>query len=227
MKSSRVHGRREAPLTNLLGAVTTAACLVAAPMAPAQLEEVVVTAAKRTQSTQDLGISVAAISGEEIQRQGLVDSGELLQGVTNLDFRRSAGSSNANIFVRGVGTTGVGFNVQSGVGVYVDEVVLNSPVVNVSQLFDLERVEVLRGPQNTLYGRNTTGGAVNFISNKPEVGGELNGYVNLTYGKFNEMNLEGAVGGPIGDSAAYRIAAQSQQRDGIRTNLYDGKDNVE
>jgi iron complex outermembrane receptor protein len=227
MKSSRVNGRREAPLTNLLVAVTTTACLVAAPMASAQLEEVVVTATKRTQSTQDLGVSVAAISGEEIQRQGLVDSGELLQGVTNLDFRRSAGSSNANIFVRGVGTTGVGFNVQSGVGVYVDEVVLNSPVVNVSQLFDLERVEVLRGPQNTLYGRNTTGGAVNFISNKPEVGGELNGYVNLTYGKFNEMNLEGAVGGPIGDSAAYRIAAQSQQRDGIRTNLYDGRDNVE
>ncbi|CAN0606404.1 unnamed protein product, partial [Ectocarpus sp. 12 AP-2014] len=160
----------------------------------AQLEEVVVTAAKRSQSTQDLGVSVAAIGGDEIQKQALADSGELLQAVTNLDFRRSAGSSNANIFVRGVGTTGVGFNVQSGVGVYFDEVVLNSPVVNVSQLFDLERVEVVRGPQNTLYGRNTTGGAINFISNKPEVGGETNGYINASYGRFNEINLEGAVG---------------------------------
>ncbi|MEO1081712.1 MAG: TonB-dependent receptor [Pseudomonadota bacterium] len=197
------------------------------PTALAQLEEVVVTAAKRTQSTQDLGVSVAAIGGDEILKQSLVDSGELLQAVTNLDFRRSAGSTNANIFVRGVGTTGVGFNVQSGVGVYFDEVVLNSPVVNVAQLYDLERVEVIRGPQNTLYGRNTTGGAINFISNKPEVGGETNGYLNASYGRFNEINLEGAVGGPIGDTAAYRIAAQSQQRDGIRTNRFDGRDNVE
>tara|TARA_R110001599_G_scaffold183999_1_gene377456 strand:- start:9145 stop:11412 length:2268 start_codon:yes stop_codon:yes gene_type:complete len=206
--------------------ITLVAALTSANVS-AQLEEVVVTATKRAQSTQDLGVSVAAIGGDDIQKQALVDSGELLQAVTNLDFRRSAGSTNANIFVRGVGTTGVGFNVQSGVGVYFDEVVLNSPVVNVSQLFDLERVEVIRGPQNTLYGRNTTGGAINFISNKPEVGGETNGYVNASYGRFNEINLEGAVGGPIGDKAAYRFAAQSQQRDGIRTNLFDGRDNVE
>lgn len=201
--------------------------VLGAPFAAAQLEEVVVTAQKRTQSTQDLGVSVAAIGGDDIQKQMLVDSSELLQSVTNLDFRRSAGSSNANIFVRGVGTTGVGFNVQSGVGVYSDEVVLNSPVVNVAQLFDLERVEVLRGPQNTLYGRNTTGGAINFISNKPEVGGELTGYLSGSYGRYDEVNVEGAIGGPLGETTAYRIAGQVQQRDGIRTNLFDGRENVE
>lgn len=197
------------------------------PFAMAQLEEVVITAQKRSQSNQDLGASVAAIGGDEILKQSLSDSSELLQGVTNLDFRRSAGSTNANIFVRGVGTTGAGFNVQSGVGIYFDEVALNSPVVNVSQMYDLERVEVVRGPQNTLYGRNTTGGAINFISNKPDVGGETTGYLNATYGNFNELSLEGAAGGPIGETAAYRIAAQSQQRDGIRKNLFDGRDNVE
>lgn len=225
MKSTMHRGVRGAAQNALAWALLSIGLWV--PTALAQLEEVVVTAAKRTQSTQDLGVSVAAIGGDEILKQSLVDSGELLQAVTNLDFRRSAGSTNANIFVRGVGTTGVGFNVQSGVGVYFDEVVLNSPVVNVAQLYDLERVEVIRGPQNTLYGRNTTGGAINFISNKPEVGGETNGYLNASYGRFNEINLEGAVGGPIGDTAAYRIAAQSQQRDGIRTNRFDGRDNVE
>ena len=188
------------------------------------LEEVIVTATKRPISMQDVGVSVAAFSGADIERQGIRDSEELLLKVPGLDIRSNAGSTNANIFLRGIGSTGIGWNIQSGVGIYADEIALNSPVVNILQTYDLERVEVLRGPQNTLYGRNTTGGAINFISRRPEVGGDLNGYASASIGNFNDVTLEAAIGAPIGDKAAFRLSAQSQQRDGIRTNLFTGTD---
>ena len=82
----------------------------------------------------------------------------------------------------------------------------------------MERVEVLRGPQNTLYGRNTTGGAVNFISNKPKTGQDINGNLSVTYGRKDELNLEGAIGFPLGERAAARVALISQNRDGIFEN---------
>ena len=191
------------------------------------IEKIEVTSQKRTQSIQDVGVSVSAITGDQIQKQALTDSIDLLQGVTNLDVKLTAGSSNANIFVRGIGTTGVGFNVQSGVGVYSDEVALNSPVVNILQLFDLERVEVLRGPQNTLYGRNTTGGAINYVSRKPAIGSENEGFINTSIGRFGEVNIEGAYGTSLGDNSAIRLSVLSQERDGIRHNVFDGRDNVE
>ena len=128
------------------------------------LDEIIVTATKRSASLQDVGVSVSALGTEQINRINPVDSTELFQSVPSLELRSNAGSTNANIFLRGVGSTGISFNLQSGVGSYADEVVLNSPVVNILQVYDLERVEVLRGPQNTLYGRNTTGGAINYIS---------------------------------------------------------------
>ena len=207
--------------------------MASAPLALAQdddsfLEEIVVTATKRAESLQDVGVSVTAFSGDDISRLNLADSTDLLSRVANLDIRGAASpSSNANVFIRGVGSTGISFNLQSGVGFYADEVVLNSPVVNVLQLFDLERVEVLRGPQNTLYGRNTTGGAVNYISRKPEVGGEATGHVNATVGRFSQFDLEAAYGAPIGDRAAFRVAVNSATRDGFRRNLFTGRDDEE
>ena len=191
------------------------------------LDEVIVTAQKRVQSLQDVGVSVAAFSGEDIARAELRNSEELLLKVPNLDIRSNAGASNANIYLRGVGSAGIAFNIQSGVGVYADEVALNSPVVNILQVYDLERVEVLRGPQNTLYGRNAPGGAINFISRKPDVGGETTGHLNASVGRFSELNLEGAIGAALGDKAAIRVSAQSQTRDGIRTNLVNGSDDVD
>lgn len=190
------------------------------------LEEIVVTATKRSESLQDVGVSVAAFSGEALERMGLKNSDEILLQVPNLEIIANAGASNANIFLRGIGSAGIAYNIQSGVGLYADEVALNSPVVNILQTYDLERVEVLRGPQNTLYGRNTTGGAVNFISRKPQVGGEANGYVNATYGRFNQFDVDAAYGAPIGQNAALRISGQVQSRDGIRKNLETGRDDV-
>jgi len=191
------------------------------------LEEMVITATKRAESLQNVPVAVSAFSGDELERLGVTSSDDVLLQVPNLEIQANAGSTNANIFLRGVGTTGIGFNVQSGVGIYSDEVALNSPVVNILQLYDLERVEVLRGPQNTLYGRNTTGGAVNFISRKPDIGGEIDGFVSGSVGRFNEINLGGAIGVPLGEKVAIRFSAQSQTRDGIRTNLLTGRDDVD
>ena len=191
------------------------------------LEEIVVTAAKRQQSLQDVAVSVSVLSSDAIERINPNDSIELAQQIPSLEVRSNFGVTNANIFLRGVGSTGVSFNLQGGVGIYSDEVVLNSPVVNILQVYDLERVEVLRGPQNTLYGRNTTGGAINFISRKPAVGGDTNGFIQGTFGRFGQTDVDAALGVPIGDSAAFRGAVHYQARDGIRTNLVTGADDFE
>ena len=206
-------------------AVVAAGAMTLANNVSAQqiLEEILVTATKRSESLQDVGVSVAAFSGEALERMGLKNSDEILLQVPNLEIISNAGATNANIFLRGIGSAGIGFNIQGGVGLYSDEVALNSPVVNILQTYDLERVEVLRGPQNTLYGRNTTGGAVNFISRKPEIGGEANGYLNAAYGRFSQFDLEGAYGAPLGENAAIRISGQGQFRGGIRENLETGR----
>lgn len=133
------------------------------------------------------------------------------------------GSTAANIYIRGVGTKGPGYNQVAAVGIYVDEVSLNSPIVNVLQLFDLQRVEVLRGPQNTLYGRNTTGGAVNFVSVKPRVADGTWGYLTLTGGQFSQADVEGAVSFDLGQEWAARLALIKQTRDGMYNNSYLGE----
>ena len=101
---------------------------------------------------------------------------------------------------------------------------MNSPVVNILQVYDLERVEVLRGPQNTLYGRNTTGGAINYISKKPEVGGDTNGYVSATFGEFNQLDMNAAIGVPLGDKAAIRLAIQHPGTRWHHQKLVTGRD---
>ena len=219
-------GTAKASILTLL-LLATASTGTGAAGGDGRLEEVLVTAQKREQSLQDVAVSVTAFTAADIARSQLRDSEEILMKVPNLDVRSNSGSSNANIFLRGVGTVGIGFNLQSGVGIYTDDVALNSPVVNILQVYDLERVEVLRGPQNTLYGRNTTGGAINFISRKPEIGEEMNGFGSVSYGRFNELSLEGALSMPLGDKAAARFAFQSQTRDGIRENLVTGSDDIE
>ena len=138
------------------------------------LEEVIVTAKKRDQSLQDVGISINAFSGEELELMNLTNTEEVLYRVPNLDIIKNGTNTFANFILRGVGSKGLASS--NSVGVYVDEVVINSPGVNLLQVYDMERVEVLHGPQNTLYGRNTTAGAINYVTRKPEIDGENNGF---------------------------------------------------
>jgi len=154
---------------------------------------------------------------------GVRSAHEVLRLIPNAGVLPQGGAKQ-NYFIRGVGTADFHLNVVGSVGVFLDDVSLNSPFSVSFSTFDLERVEVLRGPQNTLFGRNTTGGAVNFISRKPNVEDGVNGYVEGRAGSFNQFDVEGAVGFPLGDTAAVRLAAVSNNRDGAFDNLTLGDD---
>ena len=214
---NRFSGALLAPLFGLV--------LIVANIPPAWsqvLEEIVVTATKRSESLQDIGITVTAFSGDELELQNLSGAQEILLKVPNFDIVNNGSYTYGNFFIRGVGSKGlIGTN---SVGVYVDEVVLESPGVNLAQVYDMERIEVMSGPQNTLYGRNTTGGAVNYITRKPEIGGEANGFLSAGYGRWDSVELDGAFGVPIGDKGAIRIAGQYHTRDDFRKNsVYDSE----
>ena len=131
-----------------------------------------------------------------------------------------------HIVIRGVGTNEFFGNAPSSVGTYMDEVTMNSSYMSTLALFDMERVEVLRGPQNSLFGRNTTGGAVNYITKKPVVGADkVDGDALLTYGNNNLAEVEGGVSIPTGSTAAIRVAGIYHSRDGIWQNLDTGDNN--
>lgn len=194
------------------------------PTAQAQaVDTVVITATKRTGTIQEAPVAVSAITGTQLEEAGLRSSQDLFARIPSADITLNNGSTNANIYIRGIGTKGVGVNAVSAVGVYADEVSLNSPIVNVLQLFDLERVEVLRGPQNTLYGRNTTGGAVNYISARPLLGEGFNGKASVTVGSYAQRDLEAVLGTDVGASSAVRLAVLAQRRDGAYDNVNLGE----
>ena len=185
---------------------------------PAQvIEEVVVTAQKREESLQEVPISVVAFTGDNLNELGVQNSEDVMNLVPNASLQAQGGSKQ-NFFIRGVGTSDFHINVVSAVGIYLDDIALNAPTALTFSTFDLERVEVMRGPQNTLLGRNTTGGAVNYLSRKPDVDAGLNGYLRGGYGRHDQIDLEGAVGLPLGENAAARIAFVNNMRDGTYNN---------
>ena len=190
---------------------------------PAQgIEEIVVTAQKREESLQDVPISVVAFTGDTLSELGVQNSEDVMKLVPNAGLQ-SQGGSKQNFFIRGVGTSDFHINVVSAVGIYLDDIALNAPNALTFNAFDLDRVEVMRGPQNTLFGRNTTGSAVNYISRKPNAEDGLNGHLRGGYGRHDQFDIEGAVGIPLGENAAARVAFVSNIRDGVYDNLTLGK----
>ena len=171
------------------------------------MEEIVVTALKRSQAIGDVPASITAVGALDIKDKGIADMNDLQFIVPSLHFGGFLGSQ--NISIRGVGE----FNGAPGVAVSVDGIYQSTATMAQLTQLDMERVEVLRGPQGTLYGRNSNGGAVNFISAAPT--SEPEGYLNLGYADFDTTKLEGVYSGPISDSTAIRIAAN-------HTNIGDG-----
>ena len=163
------------------------------PQISAQLlEEVVVTAQKREQSLQDVGISVTAFSGEQMEALGLNTSQELIQQVPGLQMNSyNPGFTAFNL--RGISQNNFQDHLEAPVAVYVDDVYLGSMNALNIQMFDMAATEVLRGPQGTLFGRNATGGLIHFRSNKATED-ELNGYFKASYGERDDRVFEGAVG---------------------------------
>lgn len=190
-----------------------------------KLGSVVVTAQYRAQNIQDVPVAVTAVSGKDLTSKGQTFIDSLLTFTPNAAAQKTDGDTRPRWYIRGLGTGDTAASTVYPVGIYADGVYLNPPVTGGGDLFDLERIEVLRGPQGTLYGKNTTAGAVNFISRKPEFG-ETNGQATIGIGDYNQRLFEGAVGGELTDWLAARAAFYSEERDGYAKNLTSG-DNYE
>jgi iron complex outermembrane receptor protein len=186
------------------------------------LEEVVVTAQKREQKIQDVPIAIDAISRETILARRIAGPDDLIKQLPNLSLKQ-ASATNSGFAIRGVGTQNFHLTAQQAVGLYMDEVSQVTPFTSQFGLYDMERIEVLRGPQNTLFGRNTTGGAVNFISRRPDPDEGTNGYLAANIGNFGKLDGEGAIGFALGGQFAVRLAAQSQNREGVFRDANSGQ----
>ena len=188
----------------------------------AMLEEVIVTAEKRATSIQDTPIAVSAFSQGDLDAQLINDTMNLQFNVPSLTMTKGNFTS-SDVRIRGVGSGAIGPAGDAGVGIHMNGAYLWSSRVFEGQYYDAERVEVLRGPQGTLYGRNTTGGAINVITNKADPT-EMSGNIELTAGNYNATQMRGYFNMPITDNLAVRFAGMQMQRDGFINNQFTGND---
>ena len=186
-----------------------------------QLEEVIVTAQKKVESLQDVPISVVAMQGEQIQQAGIQNMMQLSDYVPNLHI--AIAPVNTNIYMRGVGS-GNNQGFEQSVGMYVDGIYMGRGRQYRNAFLDLERVEVLRGPQGTLFGRNTVAGAVSVITASPTLGEELNGAISVAAESNNGFITEGNIGSDITDTLAMRFAFKYRETDGWVDNKYLNED---
>ncbi|MBX7198664.1 MAG: TonB-dependent receptor [Rhodospirillaceae bacterium] len=207
-----------APTTFVLMAALVATCGSSARAANSDPDEIVVTARKRTETLATVPASVTVLTADDLEALQIKASPEIAAQVPGLMWESILGYATPNIFLRGIGNATFNANQAGPVGIHRDGIYQGSSVTYGFGLYDLDRVEVLKGPQGTLFGRNTTGGVINFVTRKPDVADGLNANGSATYGRFNEMDFAGAVGAPVGDAASVRLAAQSLSRDGYVTN---------
>ena len=187
------------------------------------IEEIIVTGQKKEERLQDVPIAISAFSAEQLDAQKIEGGFDLLKAVPNVTFSKSNYSS-YNFLIRGVGTKAVSATADAGVAISFNNVPLLRNRLFEQEYFDVERVEVLRGPQGTLYGRNATGGVVNMITNKPDFD-EVKGSLKAEGGNYNSRRINAMFNLPIvEDLLAVRFAAASTQRDGYSFNLATGED---
>jgi outer membrane receptor protein involved in Fe transport len=185
------------------------------------IEELVVTAQKREEALQDVPIAVSAFSQDSLEAQKIDGGPNLQQAIPNVSFARSNFTNSFNFQIRGIGAKAVGASADQGVGVHMNNAPMQSGNLFEAEFYDVERVEVLRGPQGTLYGRNATGGVVNVITAKPTDVFEAN--ARAEYGNFNAIRLRGMLNVPIfEDKLAVRLSGAMLKRDGFVTNTFNG-----
>ena len=186
------------------------------------LEEVVVTAQKYSQDAQQIGVAVTAISGEEMQTLRIKQPLSLAAVSPSLSTMNATTDSTPLFLIRGIGLDDFNMNNSSGVGTYLDDVFASFPGFLTAALYDLDRVEILEGPQGTLYGKNTAGGAINIISRRPT--DNFEGYVDVDYSRWETTDLTAAVSGPLTDSIKARLAATAtKQGEGYQTDIDTGE----
>ncbi len=191
-----------------------------------RLEEITVTARKREESLMSTPISVTAFKGEELIDRNISSIDQIGTQTPGLVFSSSANISGSNnaaaVFIRGIGQSDYTLAVEPGVGIYIDDVYLPHSIGNVTNVVDVERIEVLRGPRGTLFGRNTIGGAIRVVTKKPHA--EHDGDIEFIAGSYNRLDFKGHMNIPLSDRFFFRLSALSQDRDGfVARPFVDGK----
>jgi len=219
-----MQGRIRRPALLLSAAAMLAALDTAPALAQGGMEEIVVTATRRTQALQDVPIAVSAISGEDLDRQNVVSAFDLQRVAPSLVISNSTSETGGStVRVRGVGTTGNNTGLEGAVGIFIDGVYRQRPGLALQNLVDVARVEVLRGPQGTLFGKNTSAGALTITPNLPKFDG-FHASIDGAVGNYGDVELGGMLNTPVGDKAAFRIAGTVQKRDGILKDTRSGAD---
>jgi iron complex outermembrane receptor protein len=231
MTKSILSTRFDRPLLHSVLLITVCSALGAPQIVIAQesgeaagpLEEVIVTAQRREQSLQEVPISISAFDAEDLANLQ-ADNLDSMQGaVPNLNIVQGRGSnSSANVFIRGVGQPDALQSFDPAVGIYVDDVFMSRIQGALFKLYDIERIEVLRGPQGTLYGKNTPGGAIRIITSTP--GEEFEGRASLTIGDYSRRQLSGYLSGPVSDNLGMSLSVLHDERDGFVTDPADGRE---
>ncbi len=201
-------------------AILAVAIAAPIPTAFAQLEEVIVTAQKREEGLQDVPIAVQAFSSENLDSLAAQDIGDLDAFTPNVQIPR--GSNQPNYKIRGLGTSEFGVGGDPVVGVYLDGIYIARGGGSKVAFNDIERIEILNGPQGTLFGRNAASGAIQYITNKP--GEEQEGWVKATVGNYDRVQVEGVYNLPISDELFWRTGALYNEREGYIDNDYTGED---
>ncbi|WP_334185506.1 TonB-dependent receptor [Novosphingobium sp.] len=185
-----------------------------------EVADIIVTAERRSSSVQKIPLAITAVDGQDLRSRQINTVESLSTSVPNLNFSRYSGT--AQVSLRGVAFDSITPGSEARTAAYLDGVYISRPTAQLTNLFDVSRIEVLRGPQGTLYGRNATAGAINVITNDPTTA--LSGYGLLSAGNYGYVQTEGAVSGPLSDTLSARLAFQTTDRNGFGTNISNGKD---
>jgi iron complex outermembrane receptor protein len=202
------------------------AILLSAQISHAQLEEIIVTAQKRTESLRDVPISVATMSGDELDAVFSAGGDILALAATipGLHAESSNGRLAPRFYLRGIGNTDFDLAASQPVSIVMDDVVMENVILKSFPLFDLERIETIRGPQGTLFGRNTTAGVIKFESRRPTE--DTVGFLKLSMGELGTQDIEGAVGGALSQNLSARLSVLSQRRDHWVTNKFNDENDA-
>jgi iron complex outermembrane recepter protein len=188
-------------------------------------DEIIVTATRRSEALSDVPIAVSAVSGDTLAKSGASDIRQLGQVAPSLLVSGATSEVNFTARIRGIGTVGENPGLESSVGLFIDGVYRSRTGVGLSELGDIERVEVLRGPQGTLFGRNSTAGLINIVTKGPKFD-RFSAKASATYGNYEYMRVDAAINAPISETVAARIDGVWQQRDGFIKNATPGEPDI-
>lgn len=207
-------------LKGMLSGAAVAA--MAASSAVAQTDQIIVTATKRPQTLQEVPVAVSVVDADSIQKAQVQDLFDLQQSVPSLRVTQLQNSSQTNFVIRGFGNGANNPGIESSVGVFIDGVYRSRSAAAILDLPVLERVEILRGPQSTLFGKNVSAGAISITTKSPDF--DWGGSVEASYGNYGQALFKGTLTGPLSETLAFRVSGTINQRDGYYTNIVDGSE---